>query len=107
MSRILSQEIKTKNIEENTQSQKQNPHSGMLQKLQTTLNPNFLTPQNRVRRPRTSTQINNVQEYTFNTSIISDKDTPASIQEALHGTIKEAWKLSARSEIENFLKRGS
>ena len=101
-------------IEENTQPQpqplplpqKQNPHLGMIQELQTILNPNFFTPQNSVRRPRTSTQINNIKEFIFNTSIISNPDTPTSIQEAINGEEKEAWKSSAKSEIENFRQQG-
>ena len=79
----------------------------MLRELQTTLNPNFHTPQNSIRRPRIFTQINNVQEFIFKTSIISDPDEPASIQESLHGREKKAQKSSARSKIENFLKGGS
>ena len=47
------------------------------------------------------------QELIFNTSTTSDPGTSTSMQEALDGTDKESWKQSAKSEIENFLKRGS
>ena len=76
----------------------------MLQELQTTLNPNFSTPQNSVRQPRTSTQIYNIKEFIFNTSILSDMDTPASIQEAINGREKEAWKSLAKIRNRKFPK---
>ena len=65
----------------------------MLQKLQTTLNSNFSQPKHREHQPRISRQINNVEEFIFNTSITSDPDTTASIQKALNGTEIEDWKL--------------
>ena len=79
----------------------------MLRNLQTTLNPKFSRPQHRVRRPRIPNQVNNVQEFIFNSSTISDPGTPTSMEEALEGNEKEYWKQSAKEEIKNFLKRGS
>ena len=79
----------------------------MLQKLQTNLNPSFSRLRHKVRQPRTLNQVYKTQEFIFNASTTSDPGTPTSLQEALDGTDKESWKQSAKSEIENFLKRGS
>ena len=53
----------------------------MLQKLQTTLNPDYSIPQHRVQRPRIPSQVYKAQEFIFNASTTSDPGTPTSMQE--------------------------
>ena len=79
--------------------------------LKTCLNSEYFTPKHLTQQSMDNQQINTLEDEQiqsiYNTATISDQSTPLNIEEALKVNEKEAWKKSAESEINNFVKRGS
>ena len=76
----------------------------MRQHLETTLSPNFLAFKQWM---KINTLEDKYTESIYNTATISDPNTTTNIEEILGRKEEEAWRKSSKSEINNFLKRGS